>query len=278
MLQQQKIHGTSLWSLCKNTHVNRHIIFEMTKRDIISRYKGSIMGLLWSFINPIFMLAVYTLVFSEVFNARWGTASANESKAQFAIILFAGLIVHGIFSEVLTKSPVLILNNVNYVKKVVFPLESFPVIALLSACFQAIINTIVLLLAFLLSNGFIHWTVFLFPLVFVPVMILTLALSYIISSLGVYLRDLGQFITLLVTVILFLSPVFYPLSAVPEKYQSIILLNPLTFIIEQMREIIIWGRIPDLSGLLTYTLVSLITLWFSYFWFQKTRKGFADVI
>lgn len=236
------------------------------------------MGLLWSFINPIFMLAVYTIVFSEVFNARWGAASTHESKAQFAIILFAGLIIHGIFSEVLTKSPALILNNVNYVKKVVFPLESFPVIALFSACFQTIINTVVLLLAFLLSNGFIHWTVVLLPIVFIPVMILILALSYIISSLGVFLRDLGQFITLIVTVILFLSPVFYPLSAVPEKFQSIILLNPLTFIIEQTREVIIWGHVPNLKGLLIYTLISLMTLWFGYFWFQKTRKGFADVI
>ncbi|WP_071813643.1 MULTISPECIES: ABC transporter permease [Pantoea] len=278
ILQQQKKHGTSLFSLCKNTYQNRNIIFEMTKRDIVSRYKGSVMGLMWSFINPIFMLAVYTIVFSEVFNARWGGGSANESKTQFAIILFAGLIVHGIFSEVLTKSPVLILNNANYVKKVVFPLESFPIIALFSACFQAIINTVVLLLAFMLANGFIHWTIVLIPVVFIPLMILTLALSYIISSLGVFLRDLGQFITLVVTVVLFLSPVFYPLSAVPAKYQSIILLNPLTFIIEQTREVIIWGHIPNLTGLLIYTLISLLTLWFGYFWFQKTRKGFADVI
>lgn len=224
------------------------------------------------------MLAVYTVVFSEVFNARWGTPTGNESKAQFAIILFAGLIVHGIFSEVLTKSPVLILNNVNYVKKVVFPLEAFPVITLFSSCFQACINTIVLLIAFIIANGEIHWTAILLPLVFLPVMILTLGLSYLISSLGVFLRDLGQFITLLVTVILFLSPVFYPLSAVPQKYQSIILLNPLTFIIEQAREVIIWGHIPDFTGLLIYAAVSLLVLWLSYFWFQKTRKGFADVI
>ncbi|WP_208612751.1 ABC transporter permease [Pantoea conspicua] len=250
----------------------------MTKRDIISRYKGSIMGLFWSFINPVFMLAVYTLVFSEVFNARWGNAAANESKAQFAIILFAGLIVHGIFGEVLTKSPTLILNNANYVKKVVFPLDAFPVIALLSACFQALINIVVLLLAFMLANGYLHWTAVLLPVVFVPVLILVLALSYLISSLGVYIRDLGQFVTLLITVILFLSPVFYPLSSVPVKYQAIILANPLTFIIEQTREVVIWGRLPDFTGLLIYTCVSIIVLWLSYFWFQKTRKGFADVI
>ena len=277
-MQQNTKHDTSLWSLCKNTYINRHIIFEMTKRDVISRYKGSVMGIFWSFINPVFMLAVYTLVFSEVFNARWGNAAANESKAQFAIILFAGLIVHGIFGEVLTKSPTLILNNANYVKKVVFPLDSFPVIALLSACFQALINIFVLLLAFTFANGYIHWTVVLLPVVFIPVLILVLALSFLISSLGVFIRDLGQFITLLITVILFLSPVFYPLSSVPQKYQVIILSNPLTFIIEQTREVVIWGRLPDFNGLLIYGCISTVILWFSYFWFQKTRKGFADVI
>ena len=250
----------------------------MTKRDVISRYKGSVMGIFWSFINPVFMLAVYTLVFSEVFNTRWGNAAANESKAQFAIILFAGLIVHGIFGEVLTKSPTLILNNANYVKKVVFPLDSFPVIALLSACFQALINIFVLLLAFTFANGYIHWTAVLLPVVFIPVLILVLALSFLISSLGVFIRDLGQFITLLITVILFLSPVFYPLSSVPQKYQVIILSNPLTFIIEQTREVVIWGRLPDFNGLLIYGCISTVILWFSYFWFQKTRKGFADVI
>lgn len=277
-MQQNTKHDTSLWSLCKNTYINRHIIFEMTKRDVISRYKGSVMGIFWSFINPVFMLAVYTLVFSEVFNARWGNAAANESKAQFAIILFAGLIVHGIFGEVLTKSPTLILNNANYVKKVVFPLDSFPVIALLSACFQALINIFVLLLAFTFANGYIHWTAVLLPVVFIPVLILVLALSFLISSLGVFIRDLGQFITLLITVILFLSPVFYPLSSVPQKYQVIILSNPLTFIIEQTREVVIWGRLPDFNGLLIYGCISTVILWLSYFWFQKTRKGFADVI
>ncbi|MEZ0582838.1 ABC transporter permease [Erwinia sp. STN24] len=277
-MQQQTEHSTSLVSLCKSTFKNRQIIYEMTKRDIVSRYKGSVMGLLWSFINPIFMLGVYTLVFSEVFNARWGNAAGNESKAQFAIILFAGLIVHGIFSEILTKAPMLILNNVNYVKKVVFPLETLSVITLCSVAFQTCINVAVLILAFLIYNGFVHWTAIILPVVLLPMFLLSLALSYFISSLGVFIRDLGQFITLLVTVVMFLSPIFYPLSAVPEKFQSIILLNPLTFIIEQARNVLIWGKLPDFTGLMLYSLGSLILLWLGYFWFQKTRKGFADVI
>ncbi len=277
-MQQQRVHSTSLWSLCTSTYKNKQIIFEMTKRDIVGRYKGSVMGLLWSFINPIFMLAVYTVVFSEVFNARWGTATGDESKAQFAIILFVGLIVHGIFSEVLTKSPMLILNNVNYVKKVVFPLETLPIITLLSVGFQTCINIVVLVAAFVIFNGYVHLTALILPVVLLPIFILTLALSYIVSSLGVFIRDLGQFITLLVTVILFLSPVFYPLSAVPDKFKPIILLNPVTFIIEQARNVLIWGKLPDFSGLMVYSFVSLLILWLGFFWFQKTRKGFADVI
>nr|QED89914.1 O-antigen export-TMD component [Klebsiella pneumoniae] len=236
------------------------------------------MGLFWSFINPIFMLAVYTIVFSVVFKAKWGAGAVNEPKTQFAVILFVGMITHGFFAETLMRAPGLIIQHANYVKKVVFPLEILPVVTLLSVLFHSFISFCVLLIAFITFNGFLHWTVIFAPFVFLPLVILTLGLAWLLSSLGVYIRDIGQSIGIIMTVVMFLSPVFYPLSALPKAFQHIVLLNPLTFIIEQARTVIIWGGVPDFVGLAVYTLVSVIIMLLSYIWFQKTRKGFADVI
>ncbi|WP_217426874.1 ABC transporter permease [Klebsiella oxytoca] len=257
---------------------NKNLIYQMTRRDISGRYKGSVMGLFWSFINPIFMLAVYTIVFSVVFKAKWGAGAVNEPKTQFAVILFVGMITHGFFAETLMRAPGLIIQHANYVKKVVFPLEILPVVTLLSVLFHSFISFCVLLIAFITFNGFLHWTIIFAPLVFLPLIILTLGLAWLLSSLGVYIRDIGQSIGIIMTVVMFLSPVFYPLSALPKSFQHIVLLNPLTFIIEQARTVIIWGGLPNFSGLAVYTLISVIIMVLSYIWFQKTRKGFADVI
>lgn len=256
---------------------HRGIIVQMAKRDVIGRYKGSSMGLLWSFLNPLFMLAVYTFVFSVVFKARW-SAGGDESRTQFAIILFVGMIVHGFFSEVINKAPLIILSNVNYVKKVIFPLETLPVISLLAALFHSFISLIVLLSAFIIFNGFLHWTVVFLPLVLCPLIIFCLGLSWILASLGVFIRDVSQTTVIITTVMMFLSPVFFPISALPEKYHIWIMLNPLTFIIEQARSVIIWGKVPNISGLFLYSLASLIIAWLGFVFFQKTRKGFADVL
>lgn len=250
----------------------------MTKREVLGRYKGSALGLAWSFFNPIFMLTVYTFVFSEIFKSRWGTGNIEESKTQFAIILFVGMIVQGLFAEMLTRATTLILNNVNYVKKVVFPIELLPVIAMGTTLFHSLISLIVLLFAFFLFNGYIYWTILFVPLLFLPLIMITLGFSWILASLGVFLRDVGQTIGIIMTIIMFLSPVFYPVTALPERYRPWMQVNPLTFIIEQSRNAIIWGHPPDWIGLLIYTAISLIILSIGYAWFQKTRKGFADVL
>jgi lipopolysaccharide transport system permease protein len=234
------------------------------------------MGLQWAILNPLLMLAVYTFVFSVVFKARWG--GAEEGRTQFALVLFSGLIVHTLFAEVLNRAPGLIIVNVNYVKRVVFPLEVLPVIALGSALFHALVSVGVLLVAFLLVNGYLHWTVVLLPLVLLPLMILTLGLAWMLASVGVFVRDIGQSVGLLTMLLLFMSPVFFPISALPPEFRSWMMLNPLTFIIEQTREVVIWGRWPNLIGLLCYGFVALAVAWAGFFWFQKTHKGFADVV
>ncbi len=268
---------TSLAALASSLWRNRQLIAQMTRREVVGRYKGSVMGLTWSFFNPVFMLAVYTFVFSVVFKSRWGV-DGDESKMQFAVVLFVGMIVHGLFAEVLNRAPGLVLANVNYVKKVVFPLEILPVIAMGAALFHSLISLGVLLSAFAIFNGYVPWTAVFTPLVFLPLVILTLGLAWMLASLGVFLRDVGQTIGIVTMVMMFLAPVFYPVTALPEEFRPWLMANPLTFIIEQAREVLIWGRMPNWLGLGAYLAVAMMVAWAGYAWFQKTRKGFADVL
>lgn len=271
---------TSLRAMLRSLWHNRMLIVQMSRREVVGRYKGSVMGLLWSFLNPLFMLAVYTFFFAVVFKSRWGTVpnGGEESKTLFAVLLFVGMIVHGLFAEVLNRAPSLILGNVNYVKKVVFPLEILPVISMGSALFHSVVSLVVLLLVFVAFNHFLHWTVIFLPFIFLPLIILTMGLAWMLASLGVFVRDVGQTIGLAMTVMMFLSPVFYPITSLPERLRPWMLANPLTFIIEQARAVLIWGQMPNWSGLLLYTGLATIVAWLGFAWFQKTRKGFADVL
>lgn len=269
--------SVSLMAMVTDLWLNRRLITQMTQREVIGRYKGSMIGLLWSFLNPVFMLLVYTFMFSVVFKARWG-GGEDQSMSQFAVVLFVGMIVHGLFAEVLNRAPGVVLSNANYVKKVIFPLEILPVINMGAALFHSLISIVVLLVAFVIFNGFLHWTAIFTPLVLLPLMIFTLGLAWILASLGVFIRDVGQTVGILTTAMLFISPVFFPVTALPEALRPWMMANPLTFIIEQAREVLVWGRLPDWEGLGVYTLAAVIVAWAGYVWFQKTRKGFADVL
>ena len=260
---------TSLWR-------NRELILASAKREILGRYRGSVLGLLWSFFNPIFMLAVYTFVFSVVFKARWSVGS--ESKTEFALVLFAGLIVFNLFAECINRAPALILANPNYVKKVVFPLETLTFVSLLSALYHALISLGVWLAAYVILFGVPHASALYLPFVVMPFALFILGLSWILASLGVYLRDVSQFIGVITSVLMFLSPIFYPISALPESYQHLLYLNPLTPVIEMVRGVLYWGKMPDFLLLALYWLVTGTIAWLGFAWFQKTRKGFADVL
>lgn len=270
-------HSSSPATLTRSIWHHRRLIQQMTWREVVGRYKGSILGLGWSFFNPLMMLVVYTFVFSFVFKARWGI-STTESKTDFALVLFVGLIIHGLFAEVLNRAPGLILSNTNYVKKVVFPLEILTVVSLGAALFHAMISVAVLLAAFTLLNGYINWTIIYAPIILLPLLSLTLGLGWLLASLGVYLRDIGQVIGIITTMLLFLAPVFYPITVLPETYQSILRLNPITIPIQQTRAAIVFGQTPDWIYLIIYTSISLAVCWAGFWWFQKTRRGFADVV
>jgi lipopolysaccharide transport system permease protein len=269
--------AVSLLSLICSLIINRQLIVQMIKREIIGRYKGSVFGLAWSFLNPILMLIIYTFVFSVVFKARWGDGG-TDSKSQFALLVFVGMIVLGLFTDAVNRSPALVLGNANYVKKVVFPLEILPIISLGAALFHMVISFLVLIFALVLINHQIQWTIVFAPLIFAPLVIFTLGVTWMLASLGVFMRDVGQTVGILTTVMMFMSPVFYPVSALPVQFQGVMMLNPLTFIIEQTRAVAISGQMPNWSGLAIYTSAALVVMWLGYVWFQKTRKGFADVL
>ncbi len=237
------------------------------------------MGLTWSLLNPILMLTVYTFVFSVIFKSRWGSAATSEeSRAQFALILFVGMIVHGLFAEVVNRAPGLIVGNANYVKKVVFPLEVLPVVTVGAAVFHAFVSLGVLLTAFGPVHGFIPWSAVLLPVILLPFLLLIVGLAWMLASLGTYLRDIGQTVGIVTSVMMFLSQVFYPMSALPEAFRPFFMANPLTFVIEQSRNVLIWGHSPDWPGLAIYAVISVAVAAAGFAWFQKTRKGFADVL
>ncbi|GAC1536775.1 MAG: ABC transporter permease [Ramlibacter sp.] len=262
--------------MIRSVWLHRSLIWQMASREVLGRYKGSVLGLLWSFLNPVFMLVVYTFVFSVVFKARWNTGS--DSKTEFALVLFAGLIVFNLFAECINRAPSLILANPNYVKKVVFPLEILPVVGLLSALHHALISLGVWLVAYVVLFGVPHITALLLPLTVVPFGLFIMGISWALASLGVFLRDVSQIVGLITTVLMFLSPIFYPATALPDNYRHLLYLNPLTSVIEQTRDVLFWGKSPDFAMLGIYWLVSSIIAWVGFAWFQKTRKGFADVL
>jgi lipopolysaccharide transport system permease protein len=276
-MNPHKAHKSNPLEIYSSFIRNQKLIFQMAKREVLGRYRGSIMGMAWSFFNPLLMLAVYTFFFSFVFKSRWGVAQ-DAGHADFAIVLFVGLIIHGLFSECINRAPLLINNNVSYVKKVVFPLEIFPWIAMGSALFHASISVFVLLVLQLVFTGSLHWTVILFPLVVTPFIFLTLGIAWFLAATGVFVRDIGQTTGMITSVLLFVSPVFYPTSSLPSTMHSLVMLNPLTLIIEESRKVLLFGEVPSWIGLGIYSLVAMVAAWAGFWWFQKTRKGFADVL
>lgn len=263
-------------ALARSIAQHGRLIQQLAKRDVSGRYRGSMVGFGWSFFTPLLMLAVYTFVFSVVFQARWSVGTGG--REEFAIILFVGILVHGLFAECVNRAPTLVLAHGNYVKRVVFPLEILPLVALVSSLFHTSVSLAVLLLAQLFIHGSIPWTALLLPLVLAPLVLTTLGFTWLLAGFGVYVRDIGQVTAILTMVMLFLAPVFYPLSALPEPYQRWLYLNPLTFIIEQSRMVLLWGAQPDWIGLGKHLLMGATIAWVGFWSFQKLRRGFADVL
>ena len=256
---------------------NPTILWRLTEREVASRYRGSLLGWGWTLLNPLLMLAVYTFVFSTVFRARWPDLQ-QAGAIGFAINLFAGLIVYNLFSECVGKAPTLVLSQPSYVTKVIFPLELLSAVAVGAAAFHACTSLVVLGLFELVAQGSIPLTALWLPLVWTPLLLGSLGLCWLLSALGVYLRDLPQLVSVGLSVLMFLSAIFYPVSALPERWQPVLSLNPLVVVIEQTRAVLVSGTAPSPLYLCLGIPVSVVACELCFRLFQKARRGFADVM
>lgn len=255
---------------------HKFLIIETTKREIQDRYKGSALGFFWIIATPLFMLAVYTFVFSVVFQARWDIG--NGSKAEFAAIVYLGLILFNFFSETINRATNQIRSNINYVKKVVYPLETLTISSVATNLFFLLVNLAVWALFYLLLIGHMPITALILPITLAPLILLTLGVAWFVAAISAYLKDTAQIVSLVTTAMMFLSPIFYPISAVPENFQSIIMLNPIAEIIEINRQIIISGQMPTALALLTPLITNAIIAALGLMFFRKLKPGFADTL
>ena len=269
-------NSTGILNLHSSLFKNFELITSLTKREILGRYKGSVLGLLWSFFNPLLMLAVYTFVFGVVFKSKW--PGGGGSQAEFALTLFAGLIIFNFFSECMVRAPSLIIGNINYVKKLIFPLEVLPVVAAAAAIFHFLVSFFVWVIFYLYLFGMPDYRWVYVVLIFIPLVLMVLGLMWFLSSLGVFLRDVSQIVTILVTILMFVTPLFYSAESLPEKYQVIMKVNPLSWFVEQTRGLLLWHKSFEWNSWVAQLFISFGIFGAGYLWFQKTRKGFADVL
>lgn len=256
---------------------NKYLFFQMLKRDIQKRYRGSQLGFLWAFFYPILMLLVYTFVFGMVMQVKWGVA--GQDNIDFGLILFAGLLCHSLMAEVVIGSVSSITSNSQYVKKVVFPLEIISLVALSNAIFHMFLGMLILLAIYVITGNTLQWTILLAPVVLFPFLVFLLGLSWFLGVLGVYVRDLGQIVGVLMTVLMFLCSILFPFERLPLELQPYVLwLNPLTIIVEQLRAVVLFGQFPNWTLLGLYTLGAFAMLFLGTWLFKRTRDGFADVI
>lgn len=271
---QAELSGSRLERVWSRWNIG--LTWELTRREVLGRYRGARMGMLWSVVTPFLMLGVYTLAFGFVMKSRW--PGADGSLTDFAMILFSGLIVHGLFAECIVRAPALFVGNPNLVKKVVFPLETMVWSVTLSAYFHLLINIGVLVAARWILGHPPSIFVLLAPFVVIPLLIMTAALCLVLSALSVYVRDIGQFVGVLAGASLFLSSAIVPVDLVPESVRWIFLINPITPAIEALRDVAIWGRFPNGWYVLVYTTISLIGLRVGLTMFRRLRRGFGDVL
>ena len=264
---------SALYSSFKN---NMYLLSQLARRDIASRYQGSAAGLLWAFFSPVLLLLVYTFVFGYVFKARW--MGAETDRSFFALNLFAGMIVHGFLAECVVRAPHLMQQHSNFVKRIVFPLWLLPLVPLASALFHTAISFLVLFIAHSVIVQTVHWQLLALPILIIPFVLFLTGLVWMLSALGVYLKDLAQIIPILVPVLMFMSPVFYPAEALPESIRPIMYMNPLTPAIEMLRAVLFDGLLPSIAGYSIFLVASLLFAGVGLVVFNRLKVGFADVL
>jgi homopolymeric O-antigen transport system permease protein len=260
-----------LWQLPRRVD----LIVSLTKRELAARYRGSILGFLWTLVTPMVMIAIFTIIFAGIFKAKFG---ASSSQWDYALYLFCGLLPWNAFQESLQLSSTTIVGHANLVKRVVFPLETLPVSLSLAAVVNQLFGTLVLIVATLLLRREVHAALIYLPLVLIPQLIATFGAAWLVASLGVFIRDMVQGIALLLMAWMYLTPIIYPESLVPPNYRMAINLNPFTPLVRNYRRILLDGVAPDWQGLAYFLVFGVILFLLGYWWFARTRKNFADVI
>jgi lipopolysaccharide transport system permease protein len=260
-----------LWQLPRQ----RDLISSLARRELQARYKGSALGLLWALLTPAVMIAIFTFIFAGIFGARFTT---NSSHWDYALYLYCGLLPWTMMQETIQQSAGTIISHANLVKRVVFPLETLPVAQTLAALGNQLFGTVVLLVAMLIIRRHLPATVVLFPVLLIPQLMFALGAAWLIASLGVFLRDIAQGINLALMTWMYLTPIIYPESIVPERFRTLINYNPFTPLVSSYRRVLLDGYLPEWRGLGYFTVVALIVFVFGYWWFARTRKNFADVI
>jgi len=265
------------WRIVRHLRGHGSLIQQLTKRDILARYRGSFLGAFWSLLRPLGMLTVYAVVFGFIFQSRLGQG-ANESKLDFTLALFCGLVLFDFLGESLSRAPMLVLANPNYVTKVVFPLEILSVSAVGAALIQMLISFIPLLAALLAAHGTIPLTALYLPLVVLPLILLALGLSWFLSSLGVFIRDINAIVPVALTILMFASAIFYSLNRVPPQFQTLFLFNPIALVVHEARNILLWGISPSWGRLALLWVASFLVAVSGYAFFMRTKRAFADVM
>lgn len=251
------------------------LILSLARRELAARYKGSVLGLVWAVLTPIVMIAIFTFIFAGIFGARFGEGG---SAWDYALYLFCGLLPWTAFQESVQLSSTTIVAHSNLVKRVVFPLETLPAAQTLATLANQMFGTLALIVAALIIRREMHATVLWLPVLVIPQLVATLGAAWFIASLGVFLRDIVQGITLLLMAWMYLTPIIYPEAIVPGRFRAFINANPFTPLVRSYRHIILEGTAPDWHGLIYFTIFAIITFISGYWWFARTRKNFADVI
>lgn len=257
---------------------HRALFRQMLRRNIASRYRGSVLGLVWSFAHPLMMLAVYTFVFGLIFKARWGVEALDDNRAAFPLIMFCGMALFNLFSESVNGSGNLIVAHTGFVKKVIFPLELLPLCHVATAFCFGLAWFLLLLLGAVFFLDTLSWTLLLLPLTLIPLLLMTCGLSFVVAAFGVYLRDIPQLVAVVTQILFFMTPIFYPVSLVPERLQWILHINPLTPVVEESRKLLLYGQQPDYAVCFWLLIFSLIVFQLGFVCFSKMKKGFADVL
>lgn len=256
---------------------HRYLLWQFTRREVVSRYRGSLLGMGWTILSPLALLGAFTLVFYGFFQLKWPVEATGSAQMDFSLQVFVGLLAFNWFAEVITRAPTLVTSQPNLVTKVVFPLPLLPWACVLAASFQAAVSLALLLaLTTLLAGASLMWLAL--PLVALPYIVLLVGLALWLSALGVYLRDLAPLTGLLTSVMMFLSPVFYPLSTVPERWQGLYLCNPLALLVTQLREVVFMHQWPSAFAMAALYAAALAVAASGYWLFNRLRGGFADVL